>query len=163
MECPRLRNSADIIQIRQAYRRPQWNKYPRGVVEWAFIPLHCCSKFLSEMCKAILTISSLRRSHNCRGFRYTKMLRQFVTAGVWRLSDAVIGYPCTAPLLCSCRGIIRLCRSMSVWSYFHAPMNFLTSPHSPQHSYSCNIFIEYCIARGLLLSIFLEFSQQFFA
>ena len=115
------------------------------------------------MCKAILTISSLRRSHNCRGFRYTKMLRQFVTAGVWRLSDAVIGYPCTAPLLCSCRGIIRLCRSMSVWSYFHAHMNFLTWPHSPQHSYSCNIFIEYCIARGLLLSIFLGFSQQFFA
>ena len=110
-------------------------------MEWAFIPLHCCSKFLSEMCKAILTISSLRRSHNCRGFRYTKMLRQFVTAGVWSLSDAVIGYPCTAPLLCSCRGIIRLCRSMSVWSCFHAPMNFLTSPHSPQHSYSCNIFI----------------------
>ena len=93
------------------------------------------------------------------GFRYTKMLRQFVTAGVWRLSDVVIGYPCTAPLLCSWRGIIRLSRSMSVWSYFHAPMNFLTSPHSPQHSYSSNIFIEYCIARGLLLSIFFWFSQ----
>ena len=37
--------------------RPQWNKYPRSVAKWIFIPLHCCSKFLSEMCKAILTIS----------------------------------------------------------------------------------------------------------
>ena len=34
--------------------------------------------------------------------------------------------------LMSFRGIIRLSRSMSVWSYFHAPMNFLTSPHRPQ-------------------------------
>ena len=50
--------AADITRIRRANRRPpQWNKYPLRYASWIFIPLHCCSKFLSEMCKAILTIT----------------------------------------------------------------------------------------------------------
>ena len=57
-ECLRQRSAADITRIRRAnLRPPQWNKYPLRYATWIFIPLHCCSKFLSEMCKAILTIS----------------------------------------------------------------------------------------------------------
>ena len=57
-ECLRQRSAADITRIRRAnLRPPQWNKYPLRYATWIFIPLHCCSKFLSEMCKAILTMS----------------------------------------------------------------------------------------------------------
>ena len=59
-ECLRQRSAADITRIRQAnLRLTQWNKYPLCCASWIFIPLYCCSKFLSEMCKAILTISFL--------------------------------------------------------------------------------------------------------
>ena len=60
-ECLRQRSAADSTRIRQSNPRPpQWNKYPLRYAAWIFIPLHCCSKFLSEMCKAILTISVLQ-------------------------------------------------------------------------------------------------------
>ena len=45
-----MNSAADITRTRLAYRRPpQWNNYPL-----CYMP--CCSKLLSEMCKAVLTI-----------------------------------------------------------------------------------------------------------
>ena len=80
-ECLRQRSAADITRIRRANRRPpQWNKYPCSVAEWIFIPLHCCSKFLSEMCKAILTISFF-----CRFAVNAEKFRGFVGKSAFRV------------------------------------------------------------------------------
>ena len=79
-ECLRQRSAADITRIRQAYRPPQWNKYSLRYAAWIFIPLHCCSKFLSEMCKAILTISFF-----CRFAVNAEKFRGFVGKSAFRV------------------------------------------------------------------------------
>ena len=50
--------------------------------------------------------------------------------------------------------------SLVVFPRAHELFNFAAQPPALVF---LHIFIEYCIARGLLLSIFLGFSQQFFA
>ena len=61
-ECLRQRSAADITRIRRANRRPQWNK------------------FLSEMCKAILTISFF-----CRFAVNAEKFRGFVGKSAFRV------------------------------------------------------------------------------